>query len=285
MTLGIDIGGSKTLGIVFDQGKIIQETKKHSPAKDWENFLIAVVGELISGKKIDLIGIGVPGVLDQDRQSLLVSPNLKNFTGINFKKIIEKRFGVKTILENDANCYAWGEFLYGAGKKFDSLVALTLGTGLGSSIVINGKLWRGAFGTAPELGHSIIRANGAKCGCGSQGCWEQYASSRFFLRQSGKNPKTLYRLAKEGNASALKLWKVYGYWLGLGLANICNIFEPEAIILGGNMVEAWSFFEKDMFQSFRGNIFSPIAVKKIKLKKSILGFKAGAIGAANLLDV
>jgi len=283
--IGLDIGGSKTFSIVFRDGEILEKLKEKSPTDHWDTFLIDLIKRLKGDYEISGIGIGIPGVLDEKKEALLATPNLKNIIGINFKKILEKEFVTEIRLENDANCFAWGEYLYGEGRKFKSVAVITLGTGLGSGFVLDGKLWTGSFGTAPEMGHNIVRAGGEKCNCGNRGCWEQYASSQFILRQTGNNPKTLYEKAQDGHELALRVWKMYGYWLGLGLADISNMLEPEAIILGGGITQAWEFFEKDMLKTFKENVFSPIAQKKTKILRARLNLDAGAIGAASLFQL
>ena len=280
--IGIDIGGTKVYGIVFQNGEIIEELRQKTPTNNWEEFLTNFVTSLKKDHNILGIGIAVAGALDETKSFVEKTPNIKNIIGVNFKKLLEDKFKIETKLENDANCFAWGEYLYGNGKGMKTVAVITLGTGLGTGLILDNKLFSGSFGSAPEGGHNIVRAGGVKCRCGAKGCWEQYASSQFFLRQMGNNPATVFQKAKDGNKQALKLWKFYGYWVGIGLATIGNMFEPEGIVIGGSIVRAWDFFAKDMENTFRKTVFSPIASKKIKILRAKLGIKAAAIGAARL---
>jgi len=280
--IGIDLGATKTLGVVLRNSSVISTLRQKTPKHGLASFVVGFIKKLKEKRNIEGIGLAVPGVLNEEKTGLVFSNNLRAIEKINLKELIEKEFKVKAKIENDANCFTWGEFLYGAGKPFKNIAGVTLGSGIGGGLVINGKLFLGTSGTSSELGHNILKAGGAKCSCGNRGCFEQYGSAQFFLRQTGKNPKTFYKKAKEGNQNALKIWNIYGYWVGLGLADIANILDPEAIIVGGGITQAWQFFSEKMERTFRKTILSPISSKKIKLLRAELGQKGGAIGAASL---
>jgi len=282
MYIGIDIGGTNTIGVLMENKKIIRHIKKKTAQSEFSDFIIDFIQKLKANEKIESIGLGIPGVLNEEKTLIIVSPNLRSVENINFKELFEQKFKSEVLLENDANCFTWGEYLLGAGKSFNSIVGLTLGSGLGSGVIINKKLFNGSHGAAPEFGHHIIKANGAKCHCGNRGCWEQYASSQFFFRQTGMSPKTIYEKASGGDSKALKALKYFGYWLGIGMANVVNILDPEAIIIGGNIANAWDYFIEEAEKNAQLNIFSSLSAKKIKILKSKLGYRAGAIGAANL---
>jgi len=281
-TIGLDVGGSKTIGVIFKKNSAVSTLREKTPKQDIVSFLSNFIKKLKDDYNIQSIGLALPGALNEKRTEVLFSGNLRAIEKINLKKTLEKEFKVQVLLENDANCFTWGEFLHGAGEPFKTIVGITLGTGLGSGLVIDKKLYIGSFGAAPELGHNILRAGGIKCNCGNKGCFEQYASSQFFLKQTGKNPRTLYRKAKEGDEKALKIWEIYGDWVGQGLAQIANIIDPEAIIVGGGISQAWEYFHEKTEKSLRKAIFSPVTAEKAKLLKTSLGQKAGAIGAAEL---
>ncbi|TRZ80842.1 ROK family protein [bacterium] len=282
MYIGIDVGGTNTVGVLMENKKLSCHIKKKTAKSDFGNFIIDFIQELKGNEKIESIGLGVPGVLNETKSTVITSPNLRNIENIELQKLISEKFSAKVFIENDANCFVWGEYILGAGKSFDNIVGLTLGSGLGSGVIIDGELFNGAHGAASEFGHHIIKANGIKCHCGNRGCWEQYASSQFFFRQTGMSPKTVYEKAKGGDEKALRVWKYFGYWLGIGIANIVNILDPEAIIMGGNITNAWNYFIKETKKNAQLNIFSSVAAKKVKILKSKLGYRAGAIGAANL---
>ncbi len=283
--IGIDIGASKILGVLWNGAEVLKWQKDKTPpnADSLESFLIQFIQSLKGKYHLQGIGIGLPGTFSKDYANLTAAPNLNFQPDIALiQTYLGESFKVPIKFENDANCFALAEHLYGAGKPFQNIVALTLGTGLGSGIVLGGRIFHGSFGSAPEIGHMVIRAGGAKCRCGNKGCLEQYASSFFFKRQSKFNARTLYRKAQEKDPETLLLWKYFGYWLGIGLANIANIVGPEAIILGGSIITAKNFFFEEAEKTMRRNILSPIAAQQMNLLKSTLGFKAGAIGAASL---
>ncbi len=282
MYIGIDVGGTNTIGVLIKDERVLRHIKKKTAKSDFADFIVDFIQKLKEDEKIEGIGLGVPGVLNETKSAVIVSPNLKNIENVELKKLILKEFKVRVSIENDANCFVWGEYILGAGKPFNNVVGLTLGSGLGSGVIINRKLFNGAHGAAPEFGHHIIKANGVKCHCGNRGCWEQYASSQFFFRQTGMSPKTLYEKAKSGDEKVLKAWKYFGYWLGIGIANIVNILDPEAIIIGGNIADAWDYFIEETKKNAQSNIFSSISAGNLKILRSELGYRAGAIGAANL---
>ncbi len=282
MYIGIDIGGTNTTGVLMKNKKVLRHIKKKTAKSEFGDFIGDFIQKLKENEKIESIGLGIPGILNEVKSLVIVSPNLRSVENINFKKLLSEKFKTKVFIENDANCFVWGEYILGAGKSFNNIVGLTLGSGLGSGVIIGGELFNGAHGAASEFGHHIIKANGIKCHCGNRGCWEQYASSQFFFRQTGMSPKTVCEKAKGGNEKALRAWKYFGYWLGIGIANIVNILDPEAIIIGGNITSAWDYFIKEARKNAQLNIFSSISAKKVSILKSKLGYQAGAIGAANL---
>lgn len=240
-------------------------------------------------------GIGAPAPLDTRRTMITKAVNLPGWVNIPIKGILEKRLKMPVILENDANVAAYGEKWVGAGKKAHTLVLYTLGTGIGGGIVIEDKLWVGAFGGGAEIGHSIIKMDGELCGCGNKGCIEAYASATALVGEfkkaieSGKGSTTdfpeeatakdICNAAKNGNPIALKLIKNLARYLGTAIASIVHIIEPELIIISGGLAQAGDILLKPVREETRKRIFTQFA-RKVKIVKGKLGEDAGIIGAA-----
>jgi len=280
--IGVDMGGTNIRAAVIAQnGRIISrlKTKTGKEVKGIIRNTINIIEEL-SSKKISAIGLGVPGIIDKKNGIVKHSPNLP-FKNLDIKKIIQKKFRMPVFIDNDANCFTVGESLYGAGKGKSYVVGITLGTGVGSGIVIEGKPYYGK-GNASEAGHSIIDFNGPKSKCGHAGCIESYVSARSILRQAKalniKNPKGLFDLAEKKNKKAIKLWQEIGFYLGVGITNIADILDPDIVIVGGNISNAWEFFNKTMKDIVKKRAF----IQGVKIVKSKLGDNAGVLGAAAL---
>ena len=184
-------------------------------------------------------------------------------------------------MENDVNCFTLGEALVGAGKGAETVLGITLGTGVGGGIVIDGRIYRGAFGAAGELGHMTIKFDGPRCSCSSFGCLEEYCSERFFLKKGGL-PQKFYDDAEKGDKKALKIYNEYGKYLGIGLANVINLLDPEVIVIGGGIANAYKLFVKEMEKEIRKRVISPVSKKYVKIKKAALNGLGGAVGAALL---
>ena len=281
--IGVDVGGTNIRAAVVSNGKIISKIKTKTETKKGQKVVLRRIVDIIEGfpnKNIAGIGLGVPGMIDAKNGIVKYSPNLP-LKNVNIKKIIEKEFKKPVFIDNDANCFTLAETLYGAAKNKKNVIGLTIGTGIGSGIVIYGKLYHGR-GSAAELGHTTINFNGPKSKCGNNGCVESYVSIRGILnRVKGlyiKNPKELFELAEQKNKKALKLWQETGFYLGVAVANFANIFDPDAIVIGGNIAKAWNFFSKEMNKTIKKRAL----IRNVKVVKSKLGEDAGILGAASL---
>lgn len=249
-----------------------------------------------SGVKVHGIGVGCPGPLDSKKGVILSPPNLPDWRRVPLKKIIERKFRLPVVIENDANCAGLGEAARGAGRRTSSMVLLTLGTGIGSAIVLDGKLWTGKGGFASELGHVSIDLNGPKCGCGNRGCIEVYASatavvrrvkealrdgsrSRFFKPADRITAAQIYRAAEEGDRLSRSIVDETAFYLGAAIANIINALDPEVIVLAGGMAKAG----KEFFNRIR-KVAKERALKEsrrgVRIISAKLGEDAGIIGAA-----
>lgn len=184
LTIGVDIGGTKiAAGVVDEEGSILETVKVPTPSTSEGviDAIVAAVRQVSTGHQIEAVGIGAAGYVDDKRATVLFAPNI-NWRHEALKDKVEQRVGLPVVVENDANAAAWGEYRFGAGQGHSDVICITLGTGLGGGIIIGNKLRRGRFGVAAEFGHVRVVPDGLLCGCGSQGCWEQYASGRALVR-------------------------------------------------------------------------------------------------------
>ena len=291
LIIGIDIGGTKVKLILLQRGRVIEEdkylVKSFKTSRQFLATLIAHIELLIKDYpkyRIKGIGIGLPGVLDENREKVIVPPNLKIIKGINFLKILKAKFNLSVRLENDTNVMALAEMIWGAGKGKQSMVLLSLGTGVGGGIVYRHgrkvRLLTGHRGAAGEIGHMLINFNGVE-GSRKKGELEQYASIKFLRRRSSKQAVIIQQEAQAGNKLSQKIYAELGHYLGFGLANIVNIFDPEIIVLGGGLSEAFKFFIKTAKTTMHANVLSPKSAST-PVVKTKLGGKGGAMGAAAL---
>ena len=281
--IGIDVGGTYIRGGIVSGNKITSRLKINTEAKKGRKAVIKNILDSVKtlhSKDIAAIGLGVPGLVDVKRGVVKYSPNLP-LKGADIKKLISKTFRKPVFVDNDANCFALSELIYGAGRGKKNIIGITLGTGIGGGIIIGGKLYYGR-GNAGELGHMTINFDGPKSKCGNDGCVESYASIRGIIgRAKGldiENPRELFGLAEDGDKKALKLWDETGFYLGVAIANYANIFDPDVIVLGGNISKAWKFFYKNMNLTIKKKAL----VKDVKVAKSRLGDDSGVLGAAAL---
>ncbi|MDP9417415.1 MAG: ROK family protein, partial [Actinomycetota bacterium] len=179
-TIGVDIGGTKVAGgVVDDNGEILAEERRDTPATDADGVvetIVAVIDTLRSKHEVEAVGLAAPGFVDEGRALVRIAPNIPGWRDRPLKADVEQATGLRAVVENDANAAAWAEAVHGAGRGHDHQVCVTIGTGVGGGIIAGGELYRGRFGNAAEVGHMKVLADGRPCGCGQRGCWEQYAS-------------------------------------------------------------------------------------------------------------
>jgi glucokinase len=309
--IGVDLGGTNLRvaainenGGLFDQVNLLTEVEKGR--EDVVDRLSSGILQLVERWKnvyqLAGIGVGIPGIIRMKDGVLVASPNLPGWENFNIRAQIARRLNSPFYLENDANAAALGEKWIGSGKAYDHLCFLTMGTGIGGGLILNGKIWHGVAGMAAELGHVTIYPNGRPCKCGSQGCLEAYAAASAVvtaakehleageaspgLREAAASGKTLtsaliYQLARQGDASSVAVFQEVGRALGIAIANFTNIFDIDIFVLGGGAVDAWDAFEKSMFEEVpkRSYIFRN---DPRRILKSHLGNQAGIFGAAYL---
>jgi glucokinase len=296
-SIGVDLGGTNLrAAAVSREGKILE---KIAVDTNFEGGRDAVIGDIVngvnalkqhfSGARLAGVGIGVPGFIRLKEGFITNSNNLPYLENYPVRDAIEKRLGTPIILENDANAAALGEKWMGAGKEVDDLVLLTLGTGIGGGIIINGRVLHGMDGMAAELGHMTIDASGPPCGCGNYGCLEKLASataveSLAMLLSLSARPMTsreVYELAMEGNEKAGMIFTQMGRTLGIGLANLINTFNFPLYLLSGGMLPAWNLFWPHLEEQVKLRSFT-YRNSRTAIKPATLGNQAGLIGAAYL---
>jgi glucokinase len=308
LTCGIDIGGTKIAGGVVDEdGTVVEELKVESPARDVEAIEDAVaglVGELASRHDVEAVGIGAAGYVDSARATIMFAPNLA-WRDVHLKKELEERVKVPVVIENDANAAAWGEFRFGAGSDVDDLLLITLGTGVGGGLVVDGALYRGGFGVAAEIGHLRLVPGGVRCGCGQRGCFEQYASgsalerdvrdlavgqstgSESLLERAGGRPEDINgpmitQAAQEGDPFAVERLAAVGDWLGQGIAMLVTVLDPTVVAVGGGLSEADELVLAPARAAFVRDLPGGEHRPHADIRKATLGNSAGVIGAADL---
>ena len=289
MRLGIDIGGTKIgVGIFEESGELLANTKLSvGEKKALPHFIAASVKKLCSEKNIDFslitsCGAGVPGTVSEDGRRVLKAPNLP-ISGDGFVPDLEKELGIPVKVVQDSRAAAWGEYLFGGGKGKGLVVCVTLGTGIGTGIVLNGKIFGGALGGAGELGHLPVAENGRPCGCGKRGCLEKYSAGLGLditaaeLLGQGKKAPDLFEAAKKGNTAAKSAVDTAAVLLGRGLISIVNLLSPDCILFSGGL-SAQDEYVKSVTDYILSNCYD--AGQKPEIKKAELGELSPLFGAA-----
>ena len=312
LTIGVDIGGTKVLGGVVDSaGDVLAQTRRDTPAQDparTADRIIEVIQELAAGYPVDAVGIGAAGWIDATRSVVQFAPNLA-WRNEPLREKITAAVGLPVVVENDGNAAAWAEFQFGAGRDADnSMVLFTVGTGIGSGIVINGSLIRGTNGIAAELGHMMMVPGGHPCGCGRHGCLEQYASGNALVRFAKADARDKPELAEQllglagGDADAIKgpavtqaarlgdavatgAFEQIGRWLGVALADIVQILDPQVMVVGGGVIDAGDLLMKPARASYEEQLAQRGRLPVAEVRPALMGNAAGVVGAADLARV
>lgn len=290
--VGVDIGGTKIFtALVNEKGNIIKSVRFPTLPEKGKNYIMRNLKDSIyavsRNEKIKGIGISVASPVDSKSGKILGAPNLGCMKNFFILREIRRKFKTQVLLENDVNAYAFAEYRLGAGRKAKNMACITLGTGVGGAIITNGKIYRGSGGIAGEFGHQIIDANGPKCSCGSKGCLEAFVGGNAIMKRARKaglkfkNPAEIEQAAKKGNKNAGKVYDETAFYLGIGLANIANILNPDIIVIGGGIANAGILYPKAK-KSMKSRCWKA-AYENAKIKKSMLGNSAAAIGAALLV--
>jgi glucokinase len=297
---GIDVGGTKCLGVVWHDGKIELEVRHDTPkgADDIIETLVSMIREL---GEVDSVGIGVPGLVT--RQGVLrAAPNLVDIADFAVGPILQDVLQREIAIENDATCAAVAEWSAGAAQGVDDVVVVTLGTGIGGGLVSGGRLVRGANGFAGEIGHMVVDPSGPKCVCGQRGCWERYASgnglaylgalaaergqARMVQALAGSNTSIRGEHIREavllGDEEAVAIVDEFARWVAIGLSNLTNLLDPSMIVIGGGLAGSGDLFLQPIQRWFGDLLYSPELRPHPKLVLAKFAEHAGAIGAALL---
>lgn len=296
-----DLGGTHLRAAMVDhlgrvQSRFKQNTPQANDARAIIDAIVAAVREFQKTAEISAVSLVVPGTVNVAEGSVVKAPNLPCLDGFSLTAALTEELGLPSIIENDANAAAVGEMWQGAAVGCKTIICLTLGTGVGGGIILDGKLWRGVDGAAAEIGHMCVDPfGGVACTCGSRGCLEVFASATAIVRMTreasprypdsvlqgvaDQTAKTIFEAGEQGDELALDTFRRMGVYLGIGLANLINILNPEMIVLGGGVVNGWDLFEKHMRQQVEERAFPLL---RVKIDRAKCGDDAGLLGAARL---
>ncbi len=311
-SIGVDVGGTNIkIALVDKEGSIVYSDTVPTRAEMGYEYTInnmkKAISDLIAQTKVSKddisgIGFGFPGQIDCDKGVVLLAPNIPGWVNIPIAKIIEKEFSIPVKVDNDVRCAALAELNYGAGKGATNMICITVGTGIGSGLIINGKIVRGASNVAGEIGHIKLQMHdGPLCGCGDTGCLEAFASGPAIVAMAqeyimgGKStkyrelanpditPYIVAEAAKQGDVVAKRIFEVIGEYIGIGLVSVINLLNPEKIVIGGGVADAGEL----LFDSIKRTIAlraMPIQAKAVQVVHAELGNTAGVIGASLLIE-
>lgn len=306
IVLATDLGGTNLrMAAIADDGEILYRTKHPTPRTDLPKEIVFAISEAareclgaVSEKGwVAAIAAAVPGTVNARDGIVLKAPNLGALDGFRITQALQNKVNLPCFLENDANAAAIGESWLGASKGFGDSICVTLGTGVGGGIIINGKVLRGVDGTAAEIGHICVEPYGVPCGCGSRGCVEQYSSATAIVRLtrelSSQYPKStlrdkgqltsleIYQAGKEGDELALEVFRKQGFYLGIALAGLINVLNPEVIVIGGGAAAGWDLFISQTKKQISERAYREPA-ERAKLVRAECGDDAGILGVAHL---
>ncbi|MGG5252739.1 ROK family protein [Neobacillus sp. SM06] len=288
-SIGIDIGVNYILGvltdlkgeILFEQNQTIIDTSYPVIAELVQKLIQTLLESLPKSRYGAVgIGIGVPGIVEKEG-TVLLAPNL-GWKNISLKKQIEDEFQLPVIIENEANAGAYGEKQLGAGQDGENIIYVSAGIGIGVGIILNGNLYQGKNGFSGEMGHMIIEVNGKQCSCGSKGCWEVYASEKALLKMANQKNITLDTLiesAENHDLNAISLFEKIGNYLGFGINNIINTFNPDQVIIGNRLAKAKLWLEQPIHNTIENHTL-PFHQKEVELRFSKLSKYSTALGVS-----
>ncbi|MFA6170616.1 MAG: ROK family protein [Candidatus Margulisiibacteriota bacterium] len=288
MFIGVDLGGTKiAAALVAETGKIVTDVNIPTEAHKGKKHVIGAIKKAISHlictskEPVKAIGLGVPGPILYEKGVVIGPPNLPGWKQVNLKQILEKEFKLPVNIDNDANCAALAEAKFGAGIGRKHFIYITVSTGIGGGIIIDGQLYRGANGSAGEFGHMIIDPQGFTCGCGNVGCFEAMASGTAIRKRAGMDGASVELAARQGDKKALAVIDETAHYLAVGLANLVNIFNPELVIVGGGVAKMRELIFNPVRKEFKEYALY-LPAKSVKIVSAKLGTNAGVLGAAAL---
>jgi glucokinase len=313
LAIGIDIGGTKVAGgIVDERGAILERVRFDTPHRSTsprvvEDTIVGAVDELLA--RTDLadivaVGIGAAGFVAEDRATVVFAPHL-SWRNEPLRDALSQRIALPITVDNDANAAAWAEACFGAARGESHVVVITLGTGIGGALIIDGRVQRGRHGIAGEFGHMQVVPGGVRCECGNRGCWEQYASGNALVREAramidagspvvadlltrlggdagGLTGPFITEAARDGDATARELLADIGEWLGVGMANLAAAFDPGLFVIGGGVSAADEMLIGPAREAYRRQLTGRGYRPEASIVRAVLGSDAGLIGAAEL---
>jgi glucokinase len=312
LVAGIDVGGTKVLGVLLDPADpavVLDEARVATPdgTEAVLDAMAAVVRSLgegeggVAGGSVASVGVGIAGLVDR-RGVLHVGPNLPGLRGVRVGHELEARLGLPIRVDNDATCAAWGEHLAGAARDVPDALVVALGTGIGAGIVADNELVRGAHGYGGEAGHMVVDPRGPQCPCGRRGCWERFASGTGLARlgreaaEAGLFPRGVElageadevrgehvtQAAAEGDAGALAVMRDFADWVALGIGNLLAVLDSSVVVIGGGLIDAGNLLLDPVRVALPAHVMAPEERPDLRVVPAELGERAGAIGAALL---
>jgi glucokinase len=306
LAVGLDIGGTKiAAGVVRADGRIVEQTRIPTPQEAGEKVTVTALVEVIDGLRaghpeVEAIGVGAAGLVQWPAGLVVWAPH-NPYRDLPLRRLLHERTGLPTVVDNDANAAAWAEARFGAGTGSDDMILLTVGTGVGGGLVLGGRPYRGVSGLGAEVGHMIVAPDGAPCSCGSSGCLEAMVSGTALARmgrevvladpegglarRAGDGEITgplVFEAAKAGDPTARALFERMGFWLGVGIASLVTIFDPELVVVGGGMVTTGDLLLGPARTSVERYVFGPAYRTLPPVVPARLGPEAGLVGAATL---
>ena len=308
LVFAADLGGTHLRVATIDRnGKLYCRRIQPTPQAEKPNEIVHALIEAArtfqpttpeQGGGITAVSVVVPGTVNVAEGVVVKAPNVPCLDGFRLAAALESELEWPVILENDANAAAIGELWQGAGRGYRTLICVTLGTGVGGGIILDGKLWRGVDGSAAEIGHiGVDPFAGVPCTCGSRGCLEVYASATAIVRMTREarprypssmlhntedlTSEKIYQAGIDGDELAIEVFRRMGVYLGIGLASLINVLNPEIVVIGGGLSNGWELFEQHMHQQVIERAF-PIPARRVKIVRALCGDDAGLLGAARL---
>jgi glucokinase len=307
-TVGVDVGGTKiAAGLVDEHGELIARDRTESPATDPAEIVRTIgtlVRSLVGSREVEAVGVCAAGFVDKQRATVVFAPNLA-WRDEPLKERLQKELDLPVIVENDANAAAWGEFTFGAGEDVEDLLLLTIGTGVGGGVVIDGELVRGGFGFGGEVGHIQMVPGGVLCGCGNLGCLESYGSGNALARMTREHAAEapgpaaglveraggdlaqitgpmITEAAQSGDAFAIERLAELGDWIGQGVATLTAVLDPNVVVIGGGVCEAGELLLGPIRTSFENHVTVRGHRPMLEVRQARLGNAGGMVGVADL---
>ncbi len=307
-TVGVDVGGTKiSAGLVDEHGHVVARDRRESPATDPAE-IVKTIGELVrslvGSHDVEAVGVCAAGFVDKQRATVVFAPNLA-WRDEPLKERLQQELDLPVVVENDANAAAWGEFTFGAGEDVENLLLLTIGTGVGGGVVLDGELVRGGFGFGGEVGHIQMVPGGVLCGCGNLGCLESYGSGNALVRMTrghavespdaaqdlldrvGGDPSRISgplitESAQAGNRFAIDRLAELGEWIGQGVATLTAMLDPNVVVIGGGVSEAGDLLLDPIRSSFANHVTARGHRPLLEVRQARLGNSGGVVGVADL---